>query len=280
MWTVKVLLLSSIVFSYSGWEKRLPSSGIYEFSPRVIFLKVGVFSKRGLLKKLFSDLEIKQACSSEFLLQGWVTHRLSQNDTLSIESGKKLGKSLSQLSDSSSLKAFELDIEPMHSIPKWLNGFLSGLKNECPHIEIRLATPPLFKKPISGIAWNEELDTILSVLDGVDFMLYDSGINDFKTYEDLIIHNISEIKRALKKWPNKKFYLGLPAYKDKTKLHNLKIENLNVIKRILFSLPDELKKFLCIKNIDFSYYSLWTIDKNDISEIKLIEEWRKKECQN
>lgn len=275
-----VYLFSSLSFatSFGAWYKNPEQAALSEiFSPAFHLLKIGIFSKMGVLKILHPKKKIQALCQTGTAWEGWITHRLSPGETLSKEAGETLGAALNTFSQGTCLKRMEIDLEPLKEATPWLLEFLKGVKSQAPHLEIRLAVPALSDTPLSGFTWTKKsLESVLEVSDGADLMLYDTGLGDPKAYTRLVTE---AIRFALSQTPRKSIVLGLPAYNDKTKYHHRPAENLSSALKALQTFSPEELRAVCLKKIRFAYYAGWTLVEKDRENAKNMEQWYVKTCQ-
>lgn len=286
---LKLSLISFVLFTYADfayawgtWTKTTSWHISHRISsPSFLILKTGIFHRSGLLKATLTPTQLGQACSQGKEIHAWITHRLSPGERLTLKAGKKLGNMLAKLLSPSCIRSIELDIEPLPSPPDWLVPFLDEITSELDSkYTLRMATPPLSTSPIPGITWTpEQALKVLPSLHGFDFMIYDTGTKTIASYERLIRRIIDFTQKALRRFPGKSFYLGFPAYEDKTKRHSTNIENPMKVRQLLAKLSKKESEVLCSPKIQFSYYASWTIDKKDAREIDMIEQWRKTLCR-
>lgn len=211
----------------------------------------------------------------------WITHRLSPNETLSSESGKILGSEISQKLGGTCFSAVELDIEPLKKVEPWLEAFLTALKaNLRPEIKLRLAVPVLSPQNIEGNFWTlEDGVKALRWVDGLDVMAYDSGIKTAQDYGHLFKNTFFFVMELNKQYPGKKIILGLPAYDDKTHLHQKESENLEIVLSTLKPFTPFQLKPLCAGDIKLAYYAGWTLTAKDIQIHQQIEDWKTHACE-
>ena len=252
-----------------------------DFDPEFIILKAGIYSKEGALKWVLDQKDSKNLCSSKREAYAWVTHRLSGNESLSVEAGTKLGANLKKALANTCFKGIEIDMEPLDAKSAWLPGFLKALKSSLdPALRLHLAIPALSAHKIPGSYWDLSSGVaILEIIDGLDVMLYDTGLASSKDYGALFKNAFFFAMELVKLGPEKKITLGLPTYKDKTKLHQLNAENLSPIVETLKPFTPFQLKHYCLGNVRFSYYAGWTLDKTDLTNHRMIKDWKSQVCK-
>lgn len=232
-----------------------------------VLVKTGVFSKTGALKKTLTDSELSTLCQKAIPLESWVTHRLSEKEILSPEAGTRLGRELANGAKGTCLRRIEIDLEPLKEATPWLLAFFLHLKRETQKLEIRLAIPH---------DWTEEsIRKILAIIDGVDWMLYDTEIRTAEKYQALIQ---KALRFSLQNGADKQIVLGFPAYQDKTRKHLERVENLaSVLNALKIFEPSDLAP-LCQQRIRFSLYAGWTLGTDERTHAKKLEEWYSIAC--
>lgn len=251
------------------------------FHPDFTLIKAGIFSKTGNLKEVLSREELKETCSENPHFEVWVTHRLSKGETWEEKAGTLLGKSLKKQLEGTCVRAVELNAEPLPDVPDWFLKFLSNVKKEAGNLSIRLAVHALSEKKLEGPTWNKALvEKLLPSVDGVDLMMYDTGLKEKESYSELLVNAFKEVEAWAKGHPAKTFVIGVPAYYDKTRLHRSDVENL---KSVLFALsrhqPNE-KAPWCNRQIRFAIYAGWTMTAEDKTITQLLRAWRANLCES
>lgn len=271
--------LNCLAGPLGAWYKapnQVPNPLDEAFSPSFVLLKVANFNQKGALWPLFPRQSIQERCKLNQAVEAWVTHRLKKEETLGTDAGLLLGKSLVESLKDTCIKKVEIDLEPLPSATPWLLEFLVGIKTTSKELEIRLAVPALSEKPLVGPTWNKEsVDKVLEKIDGVDFMLYDTGLQDKREYAALLKN---AIRFALNVSETSPIVLGVPAYQDRTKYHQLKVENLETVLEVLKSFPPKELVPLCLKKVRLSLYAGWTLSK-ELLHARKLEEWYRIVCK-
>lgn len=264
-------------------SQQIPKRGNSDFSPEFVILKSGVFSNQGklTLDPKITEKNLVSLCSRGIESIAWITHRLSPNQTLSSESGKTLGVEISKKLSGTCFSSVELDIEPLKKAEPWLEAFLTALKTSLkPETKLRLAVPVLSPQTIQGNFWSlEDGVKALRWVDGLDVMAYDSGVKTTEEYGQLFKNTFFFVMELNKQYPGKKIILGLPAYDDKTHLHQKETENLEVVLSTLKPFTPFQLKPLCAGDIKLSYYAGWTLTTKDIQIHQQIEDWKTHACE-
>ena len=286
-WILGWLILYNIKTLAAGaWyqePQQITSTKNRGFSPEFVILKAGVFSTAGklTLSPHTPNKKSKTPCINHSKSIAWITHRLSPTETLAEESGKVLGREISQKIDTQCFSAIELDIEPLKKAEPWLESFLKGVKtNLNPDLKLRLAIPILSPQTIDGQFWSlRDGVSAFGWVDGLDVMAYDSGIKSSKEYGQLFKNTFFFVMELNRQSPEKKIIMGLPAYDDQTKLHRKETENLETVLAVLKPFtPFQLKPY-CANEIEFAYYAGWTLSAGDIEVHKQLEDWKNNVCK-
>lgn len=210
--------------------------------------------------------------------EAWVTYRLGRGVVLPEASGRKLGERLSAEIKGTSIEAVELDIEPMPYPISFIPFFRAVRLSLNPKIELRVAVPALADKPLSGPSWTKaEVKAVSTATDGVDIMLYDTGLKEVRAYQklfaDVLWWSVEHIRTT-----GKRVTIGLPAYEDKTRLHDAKVENLAVIHSALQQItPGEQARF-CAHPPRFAIYAEWTLDEGERHTLDSLRKWKIDRC--
>jgi len=285
VWGV-TLLVGLKLFAAGAWykEPQQISKGPKDtFFPSFVILKIGVFSNSGdlALAPTISESKISSHCDTAISSIAWVTHRLSENETLKPEAGKNLGNRLKKLLSQTCFTAVELDIEPLKEATPWLATFLKGVRETLPEkIKLRLAVPVLSPRSLEGNFWTlRDGVQAMAWVDGLDVMAYDSGAKDSSEFSEIFKNTFFFVMELIKQTPGKDIIVGLPAYQDKTKLHKLDAENLTTVLQTLKPFTPFQIKPLCNGEIKLAYYAGWTLTKKDQETHKKIEEWTHDTCK-
>ncbi len=248
------------------------------FQPEFFILKLNAFSSNGSFRSRWTPKDLAQICSLKAPLFGWVTRRLSVKEVLTKESGKKLASNLNNEIKGSCISEIELDMEPMAAPPRWLNEFLRSVRTHLDsNYKLSLAIPALSASKIPGYSWTPEwAKEILAEIDSLDIMNYDTGLSSTQAYKDLIKTGLDFAKTIVTQFPEKRVLMGFPAYKDRTRHHQQKVENLNEVLNTLTGVSES--KFFCNDRIRFAHYAGWTMDGSDVKYANLIENWKKTHC--
>lgn len=270
---------------WGAWSKTLPlmlDLPAPAPSPSFVIVKTGVFDSKGRIKLSLSERERAVSCSLTLLeSQAWISHRLSSDEALDRKAGIRLGQELATSLKRHCQRSVELDIEPMPSPPGWLSDFLKGVRSSMAGFKLRLAIPPISATPLPGFSWKtEEALKVLEVSDGLDVMVYDTGLKDARSYEKLISEQLAFADSSLRRFPEKSIYLGFPSYADKTKLHKLDVENPRMVLNALVRLDADKADIVCRWRIPFSFYAAWTVAALDAEAIKRISDWRNERCRD
>lgn len=280
------LLLSLKTFAVGAWYKeipKIPKTKRGSFLPSFVILKLGVFSHSGelTLAPKISEAQLASHCASSIESIAWVTHRLSENETLKDSAGKTLGQNLSKILAKSCFSAVEIDMEPLSEAHPWLEAFLKGARETLPQkIKLRLAVPILSPHKLSGNYWTlRDGVKALEWVDGLDVMAYDSGAKDTVEFSETFKNTFFFVMELVKQAPGKEIIVGLPAYQDQTKLHRVDAENLNTVLSTLIPFTPFQTKPICSGEIKLAYYAGWTITKKDLETHYKIEEWTNGVCK-
>lgn len=279
-------LLSLKLFASGAWYQDMSQVSIPKkaiFNPQFLVLKAGVFSKTGhfTVAKALNKLKLKNEGSRNLESIAWVTHRLSPGETLSKEAGEILGIELSKKLLGTYFTSIELDIEPLTKAESWLEPFLKGIrKNLSSSFKLRLAVPVLSPKTVSGHFWSlQDGAQAINWVDGLDVMVYDSGLKSQKEYSELFKNVFFFVMELVKQSPEKNIILGLPTYDDRTRLHDKEYENLETVLTTLKPFTPFQLKYYCSGQIRFAYYAGWTLSQKDQSQHQQLEEWTNEICK-
>lgn len=268
------LLLLSLLFSWwtlpacadGAWFKTPPNGPLAPFTPDFFLLKTAAFSNGGKLKTYLGSAELKKACAAGKDVVAWVSHLLSPGEVMSPESAKRLAGELNTLlSPVPCAKGVELDVEPLEDLPPWFTLFCQTVRT---HLDKRFvltaAIPALWREPSALL--------LLSVVDGLDFMIYDTGAKTVDEYAPTLKAAVNFAGLT-----EKTILLGLPAYPDKTKKHRPGVENIKAVTKTLEGLP-QASTALCRPNLRFAYYAGWTMTDAEKREAAEFQRWRRSLC--
>ncbi|MBI4404823.1 MAG: hypothetical protein HY537_11710 [Deltaproteobacteria bacterium] len=283
LWVTLLFGLHSAWVSAAGYWFQKPHNIrplISQIRPDSVLLKWGVFSTNGHVKPTEDIGNMEAACRNKIPLVAWISHRLSQNEQLLPEAGQRLGTELNQLLAAPCFQGVELDIEPLPEPPPWLAPFLKQLRKVLnAHFKLRLAIPPVSDTKLPGLSWlPTRALAIASECDGLDLMVYDTGLTKAFEYERLVQKSLAFARVFFERYPDKTLLLGLPAYKEKTKLHWPMVENLLTASQALEDSGAD-KSLICSKQLSIAFYAGWTIDIKDRPLALRIEKWRANACK-
>ncbi len=258
---------------------EIPRALNTRYEPSFLILKTGIFSKSGNLKTVGEASQWKSLCDKDYRLIAWVTHRLGKKDSLSVTAAELLGNDLNKALTKSCFSAVELDIEPLTGNEEWLVEFLTQLKSTLsPKLKLRLAVPFIAENSQASSWKKAAARKILSAIDGLDVMLYDSGSQNSADYLKLLTENIRLANQWASEKPEKTIYLGIPAYHERTKLHLDNFENIaSFIQAGKSLLPNDVTK-ICTGNVALSFYAGWTLSPEDRKSIDELKKWLSETC--
>lgn len=260
---------------------EIPHALNTRFSPSFLILKAAIFSRTGTLKMVGEPKDWQKLCEKNYSLTAWITHRLKKNDTLSNEVAEKLAANLNEKIGSSCFRQVEIDLEPLTGEEPWLEAFLKKLKSQLkPELKLRVALPFLAEEPTVGTHWKKEFaQKILPAVDGMDFMVYDTGSKTLQDYLKLVDYNLKEANRLLTGPIEKTILLGIPAYHDRTPLHRDVIENVSAFFAALKALKLAEVSKICSGQILLSLYAGWTLSPEDRKNIEEMKSWLMEACK-
>lgn len=238
-------------------------------------LKRAIFSRTGHLRWV-GPPPGSATCEKAPAAWAWVTHRLSPGETLSADTGRAIGKALGVLEGCFS--AVELNIEPMPAPPDWLVPFLSAVRTALPdRVALRTAVPAVTTKPLVGPSWRPDAAMrVLEAVDGIDLMLYDTGERSPLGYLT-VLSDAGELALRSGRGPKgPRALLGIPAYADKTDLHDRQIESLSTVMALLPKLPESARRGWCYAEV--AVYAGWTATDPDVKQADAIRQWRANGC--
>lgn len=272
--SVIVLLASSLVLA-----EALPPLAVWANSPQPegadrALLKVAAFHRSGTATPKLSPAELKKTCGGPLKHVAWVAHRLQPGERLDRKAGVRLGEELEALLRKGCFEGVSLNMEPLPTPPAWLPAFLQGIRSALA-LPLSMAVPPISEGKHPGLTWTrkETLNT-LAHLDGLDFMIYDTG--ESKAAYQKIVHQTISVAAVQATW-NKTLTFGLPAYPDKTKLHPAEVENLKTLNDILQRLP--MDRAYCGPRRRLAVYAAWTWTDQDRAWLEKIRRRWAKECR-
>lgn len=281
-----LLLFSRFLFAYElgAWYKRapeIPRALNTRFSPTFLILKAGIFGANGSIKTVGEVKDWKKLCSENYKLTAWLTHRLKKSQQLSPSDAENLGREIARNFSSTCFQAIELDIEPLTGEEPWLSEFLKKLKMTlADSYQIRMAIPLLSEEKTTGLSWKkEQAKKLLSHIDGIDLMLYDSGSKTKEAYASLLEYNLTAAKDILVTSSDKSVLLGIPAYHDRTALHKDNIENINAFISALKARSLADNSPICTGKIKMAFYAGWTLSPEDRNSISDLKSWLEENCK-
>ncbi len=195
-------------------------------------VKTAVFHPSGSVKP------VRKGCPGEGTWHAWITHRLAPHDVFTKVGGEKVGAAIGKLLDCHT--TVEIDLEPLPSFGEEHATFFAGLRATLPpKFALRLAVP---------FTWGrEDAARALAIVDGLDFMVYDTDARTAAEYEAVVKTTLA----LAKDFPGK-ILVGLPAYTHGVKgRHRPKIENLTAATRVWTCGPD------------FAVYAGWTMTEEE-----------------
>lgn len=280
--TILVLALSNTLYATGAWyktPKQILDSKKQGYTPAFVLLKAAVFSKDGAIRKTLTQKERKDHCLTNVRTTAWVTHRLSKGETLSKNAGQRLGRELSAYLVNSCFSKVELNIEPIEKVEPWLLEFLFGVKSELKALQLHLAVPALSPQKLLGPSWDiGDVKLALAQTDGLDFMLYDTGITSDKDYISLVTNAVRESLALLLAHRDKTLILGLPTYHDKTKFHQKSETLANAFSALKNFSPLELEP-ICAGRLQIAYYAGWTMQATERAVSNQIRGWKQAICE-
>lgn len=224
-----LLFISAPAFAAGLWLKQIaPLPAWADFA----ILKTAIFHPSGKVVPTRPS-----ACPGDGTWHAWITHRVSEKDVFTREGGEKTGSAISKILTCE--KAVEIDLEPL---PRFLDehrAFFAGMRSKL-SIPLRLAIYPGWPR--------EDLVRALEVVDGIDFMVYDTAAKKAEDYETVLRATLG----VAKEFPNKTILIGLPAYTHGLKgRHDRRVENLTVASKAWTCGPD------------FAVYAGWTMTEEE-----------------
>lgn len=234
------LVAPTICLAYGAWFRT-----VEEMKPGTVswaFVKWGIFSRSGNLK-LVQPLK---GCPKSVPLTAWITHRISPRETLSAKAAQHLANQLNR-SLGDCFTGVELDVEPLPNLTPWFSEFAKTLRD---HLDKRYRLQAAIPSD-----WPHEMSlNLLSVIDGIDLMIYDTGAKNPTEYQNQVSRALALTKKTS---PEKQLTFGFPAYQDRTKKHRPEVENLSHIESLLAA-RKELWQTLCGPNRKIALYAGWT----------------------
>jgi hypothetical protein len=245
-------------------------------APAFLVMKAGIFDKRGRLRSVADPDRVNAFCRKGVEMHAWVTYRIGTTTTLTRAAGQALGGNLNKLLNRSCFASVELDIEPLNAPAPGMLEFLEEVRRVLrADRKLYFALPPVAPPTPKGLWWNEaDLQALLKHVDGIDFMLYDTGL-DVEEYR-AVLKRAVELAKA---FPDKDFRLGLPAYYDRGRaLHPLNVENTSVALTGLRALLPELGETLCAPRVRILYYAYGTLTREDFLNVRAFNQLLKERC--
>lgn len=275
------------VCSYS--QASVSAAGAWYWNPN----KIGESTQRGLISKFyivragnFNDVgEISffenswsKACGGHGS-SVWLSHKVKKETILTPKVARQLALNINKFMRTSCFDRVELDIEPIFEIQQWHLDFFSTVRQYLdPKFKLDAAIEPPSKQALpTEVYWKSaDIRKILNVIDGVDVMNYDTGYQMIAEYSDLIRDSATILGELLETYNNKQVRFGLPAYHEKTKVHNIEVENIH---SALFGLKRvQNKKYICHRNFQFVYFEGGEMRAQDIKWARELEYWHESTC--
>jgi hypothetical protein len=274
------------------WVKSPGNLTIYAatryFVPDVFFVKTAVFGRAGDLHLIHTFEALVDTCGKKFQTAAWVTHWLAADESLKTSSAKTFAENLNAQLLGTCFTSIQIDLEPLPEPPPWLVPWLKEVRRLLsPSYALTLAIPTVTPRKLEAPTWTpEQAKSVVDVIDGLDLMIYDTGVTTDADYGKLLVEAFDFAETVMKSGPKKIVTLGLPAYKaGNPKVHNIEVENLSVAKILLRSVAKEKARILCdTARARISYYPDWSgdapsIDDKDKLNTKDIEKWKIELCQ-
>jgi hypothetical protein len=243
-----------------------------------IIARVGTFNDSGEVKLIQNSWS--NACKGRAGSSIWLSHKIKKGTALTIESGRKLASNINKLFYESCFDRIELDVEPIFKIESWHINFFTSVRK---HLHKRFKLDVAIEPPSSRILPNDDdwkkddVQKVLNVVDGVDVMNYDTGYKASEDYRGLIQSSATILTELLLVNLKKQIRFGLPAYQDKTKLHDAKIENIQSVLQLLKDL--QIGKRLCTRNFQFVYFEGGDMRSEDIQWSHQLDKWHQTNCK-
>lgn len=282
-WLALAFLVALPALGAPGWgawirenDATVGEIGGVPTTPAFLVMKAGIFDKRGNMRFVVDYDRVMAFCRRNVEMHAWVTYRIGITTTLTRAAGQNLGGHLNKLLDRSCFSSVELDIEPLNAPAPGMLDFLEEVRRVMrSDRKLLLALPPVGPPEPVGLRWLEsDLKKVLERVDGVDFMLYDTGL-DKAGYQKLLRRAVD----VAKTYPAKQFRLGLPAYYDKGRaLHPLGIENSTVAVEAFRNMLPDVGETLCSPSVRILYYAYWTLKAEDFANARALDGLLKERC--
>jgi len=276
-WPNLILLLvfgSAHALGWGTWEKEFPAT---VRTPAIV--KWGVFHRSGKLTTHAPTQGPSSICETKSQLFLWVTHRLSPEEALTEAAGLRLGKEIAASNFPSCTSAVELDVEPITTLTPWLIPFVRGVrKNLPPGLRLRLAVYGPSAVAIPGPHWRpEDLEKLFVEVEGLDWMLYDTGLRDKQQYREYFGRSLVLAKSWLEKYPGREILLGLPAYSDKTARHHAATENVETVLEAWKAVAGR-SGGECPRGLGLALFAAWSAKASDYENAERLFQWRRQQC--
>ena len=245
--------------------------------PAFLVMKAGIFDKTGGLRIVAQHERVLDFCRRNVEMHAWVTHRVGKKTGLNRAGGQTLGGHLNKLLDESCFASVELDMEPIGEPAPGMIEFLEEVRRTMrKDRKLYVALPPIAPPTTKGLTFTEaDAEKVLAVVDGIDLMLYDTGLDDRRDFGKVIERGVA----FAKKHPGKDVRLGLPAYYDEGRfLHRLGIESSTVAVETLRGLLPNALETLCSPEVRILYYAYWTLKREDFENARALDATLKERC--
>lgn len=261
------------------WEAYVAGLNDPSFPWDFGMIKAGIFSRDGSLKVTLEGAWREKICLTPRKPVAWVTHKLEPGEKLTREAGARLAKDLITLVKEGCFGSVELDIEPMPELPPWLVDFVTAVRKPLDGVfGVSLAIPTVSERTAGSTTWSvRSALKALSVADGLDLMIYDTGAATTEQYATYVRHALGFSVKASRKYLGKSITLGLPAYTDVTLKHRKGIETVDTAKRVFLE-EERSVKMLCGASLRVAYYAGWTITSEEKRTAHELSEWRRRLC--
>jgi hypothetical protein len=284
-WYFALLFASpSVSFGAGAWywnPTKLEQSFKNGLKPDFIIARAGTFDSRGKITPLFVN-EWPKVCKQHSNSSAWLSYKIKRGMSLSIEVGEKLAVNINKMFEGTCFDRIELDVEPIFKPDKWILAFYKSVRL---HLSSRFKLDVTIESPSPGrlpsdTQWTkEDAEGVLKLVDGIDIMNYDTGLGDLEEYENLIFYSEKQSLEILNENSNKQIRFGAPAYQDKTKIHDPRIENLHSVLIGFQKLEEERKGLICNGRFQISYFDGSDMNKEDLKMANDLEGWQRSVCK-
>lgn len=281
--TIFLLILPVVANGDGAWTKTAEAylAGLSDptFTWDFGLLKAGIFSRSGSLTITLEGAWRSKLCAASRRPTAWVTHRLETGETLTRDTASRLAKELNLLLKEGCFDGVELDVEPLKDLPDWLMVFTKELRTKLDRsFRLTMAIPTVSERTAGETTWSVRAALkLLSTVDGLDLMIYDTGAATTEAYATYVRHALGFSVKATRRFLGKTITLGLPAYADMTLKHRKGIETIDTAKRVFLE-EERLVKILCGASVRVAYYSGWTITSEEMRTANELARWRLRLC--